>query len=106
MWVNLKFINNELFSAHLPTFMTTASRFKPAEIVGGQIAPSPIPWQVSVQIGGSHFCGGTTLDTYTILSAAHCFDDAWRAATIAAAAITSRSAAACMHDAYLVQKTG
>ena len=54
--------------------MTTASRFKPAEIVGGQIAPSPIPWQVSVQIGGSHFCGGTILDTYTILSAAHCFD--------------------------------
>ena len=54
--------------------MTTASRFNPAEIVGGQIAPSPIPWQVSVQIGGSHFCGGTILDTYTILSAAHCFD--------------------------------
>ena len=55
--------------------MTTASRFKPAEIVGGQQAPSPIPWQVSVQIGGFHFCGGTILDTYTILSAAHCFDD-------------------------------
>ena len=54
--------------------MTTASRFKPAEIVGGQIPPSPIPWQVSVQIEGSHFCGGTILDTYTILSAAHCFD--------------------------------
>ena len=54
--------------------MTTASRFKPAEIVGGQIPPSPIPWQVSVQIEGLHFCGGTILDTYTILSAAHCFD--------------------------------
>ena len=53
--------------------MTTASRFKPAEIVGGQIAPSPIPWQVSVQNGGQHFCGGTILDTFTILSAAHCF---------------------------------
>ena len=66
------------FLAHLPTFMTTDdatdNRFKPAKIVGGQIAPSPIPWQVSVQIGGSHFCGGTILDTYTILSAAHCFD--------------------------------
>ena len=54
--------------------MTTASRFIPTKIVGGQIAPSPISWQVSVQIGGSHFCGGTILDTYTILSAAHCFD--------------------------------
>ena len=79
MRVNLKFINNELFSAHLPTFMTTDNttdnRFMPAEIVGGQVAPSPIPWQVSVQKGGSHFCGGTILDTYTILSAAHCFDD-------------------------------
>ena len=63
------------FLAHLPTFMTTDSRLKPAEIVGGQIAPSPIPWQVSVQLGGFHFCGGTILDTYTILSAAHCFND-------------------------------
>ena len=53
--------------------MTTASRFNPAEIVGGQQAPSPIPWQVSVQNGGQHFCGGTILDTFTILSAAHCF---------------------------------
>ena len=67
------------FLAHLPTFMTTdnttENRFKPAKIVGGQIAPSPIPWQVSVQSGGSHFCGGTILDNSTILSAAHCFDD-------------------------------
>ena len=53
----------------------TDNIFKPAKIVGGQIAPYPIPWQVSVQIGGSHFCGGTILDNYTILSAAHCFDD-------------------------------
>ena len=53
----------------------TDNIFKPAKIVGGQIAPYPIPWQVSVQIGGSHFCGGTILDTFTILSAAHCFND-------------------------------
>ena len=67
------------FLAYLPTFMTTDNttdkKFKPAEIVGGQIADSPIPWQVSLQeIGGSHFCGGTILDTFTILSAAHCFN--------------------------------
>ena len=54
--------------------MTTDSRLQPAEIVGGQIPPSPIPWQVSVQIEGKHNCGGTILDTYTILSAAHCFN--------------------------------
>ena len=34
---------------------------------------SPIPWQVSVQFAGTHICGGTILDTSTILSAAHCF---------------------------------
>ena len=55
--------------------MTTDSKFHPAEIVGGNITLSPIPWQVSVQFEGSHICGGTILDTYTILSAAHCFDD-------------------------------
>ena len=54
--------------------MTSDNRLQPAEIVGGQIPPSPIPWQVSVQIEGNHICGGTILDTYTILSAAHCFD--------------------------------
>ena len=54
--------------------MTSDSRLQPAEIVGGQIPPSPIPWQVSVQREGNHICGGTILDTYTILSAAHCFD--------------------------------
>ena len=55
--------------------MTTDTKFHPAEIVGGNITLSPIPWQVSVQFEGSHFCGGTILDTYTILSAAHCFDN-------------------------------
>ena len=55
--------------------MTTANRFMPAKIVGGQIAPSPIPWQVSVQSEGSHFCGGTILDAFTILSAAHCLNN-------------------------------
>ena len=55
--------------------MTTDSKFHPAEIVGGNITLSPIPWQVSVQFEGLHICGGTILDTYTILSAAHCFDD-------------------------------
>ena len=42
-------------------------------IVGGKDAPSMIPWQVSVRNNGYHFCGGTILDSKTILSAAHCF---------------------------------
>ena len=44
------------------------------KIVGGQAAPSPIPWQASIrswQFGG-HYCGGTILDAKTILTAAHC----------------------------------
>ena len=55
--------------------MTGTSRFDPSEIVGGQPAPSPIPWQVSVQKLGSHHCGATILDKFTLLSAAHCFDN-------------------------------
>ena len=42
-------------------------------IVGGEAATSMIPWQVAVfTSGGFHFCGGTVLDSFTILSAAHC----------------------------------
>lgn len=51
--------------------MTSADR-----IVGGENAPTPIPWQVSVRQGtggGGHFCGGTILDATTVMCAAHCF---------------------------------
>ena len=41
-------------------------------IVGGQEAPYPIPWQVYLSGIG---CGGTILDKYTILTAAHCLND-------------------------------
>ena len=57
----------------MPSYMTSATRFDPAEIVGGQDAPSPIPWQVSVRSNGLHFCGATILDKTTLLCAAHCF---------------------------------
>ena len=54
--------------------MTSANRdFNTSEIVGGQDAPSPIPWQVSVRSFESHFCGATILDASTLLCAAHCF---------------------------------
>ena len=56
------------FLADMPSFMTNADR-----IVGGQDAPSPIPWQVSIRTGSFHFCGATILDESTLLSAAHCF---------------------------------
>ena len=56
--------------AKVPKFMD--------KIVGGVTAASPIPWQVSVRRGTSHFCGGTILNKWTILSAAHCFPSSFK----------------------------
>jgi trypsin len=57
----------------MPSFMSSTSRLDPAEIVGGQLAPSPIPWQAAIQHGESFICGATILDAFSVLSAAHCF---------------------------------
>ena len=54
--------------ASIPQFMKDSNK-----IVGGQDAPSMIPWQVSVVKYGGHWCGGTVLDAKTVLSAGHCF---------------------------------
>ena len=43
-----------------------------SRIVGGSNASTPIPWQVLVHDCLDPYCGGTILDEYTILSAAHC----------------------------------
>ena len=51
----------------MPAFMQNADR-----IVGGEAAPSMIPWQVAMLSGSFQFCGGTILDSCTILTAAHC----------------------------------
>ena len=54
----------------MPSFMSGD------RIVGGAQAPSMIPWQVAITgypwNGGFSMCGGTILDSCTILSAAHC----------------------------------
>lgn len=43
------------------------------QIVGGVPAVAgDFPFIVSMQIGGSHFCGGSLLDSTTVLTAAHC----------------------------------
>ncbi|XP_055449935.1 serine protease 38 [Psammomys obesus] len=44
------------------------------KILGGRPAPyQKWPWQVSVHYAGLHVCGGSILNAYWVLSAAHCF---------------------------------
>ncbi|MFA0964216.1 trypsin-like serine protease [Roseivirga sp. BDSF3-8] len=52
-----------------------AQKVDPGAIVGGSNADiADYPYQVSVQTtSGSHFCGGTIINEYWIVSAAHCF---------------------------------
>lgn len=52
--------------------------YGPERIVGGRnVTIEQFPWQVSLfnETSGRHFCGGTILDRYTILTAAHCIRD-------------------------------
>ncbi|XP_061448592.1 transmembrane protease serine 13 isoform X2 [Rhineura floridana] len=43
-------------------------------IVGGNdTSASKWPWQVSLQYGTTHICGGTIIDPQWVLTAAHCF---------------------------------
>ena len=73
---------SEILGTSMPSWMIASDR-----IVGGQKAKKSIPWQVSIRkcndlefflesmnMANCHFCGGTILDEYTVLSAAHCFN--------------------------------
>ena len=52
-------------------------------IVGGNAATTVIPWQVYLL--SDKTCGGTILDEWTILSAAHCYDDyPWKNSSVRA----------------------
>ncbi|RXN03470.1 transmembrane protease serine 9-like protein [Labeo rohita] len=58
------------------TLLTKACGRAPVstKIVGGTNASAGAwPWQVSLHEGGSHFCGGSLINSEWVLSAAHCF---------------------------------
>lgn len=42
-------------------------------IVGGTVMDiTQVPWQVSLQVRGSHICGGSIIGENWVLTAAHC----------------------------------
>ncbi|XP_052047175.1 serine protease 55 [Apodemus sylvaticus] len=50
------------------------SRTRYSRIIGGQEAEvGEFPWQVSIQESKHHFCGGSILSEWWILTVAHCF---------------------------------
>ncbi|XP_043467409.1 trypsin-like [Leptopilina heterotoma] len=67
----------EQFIAYTINAITTNSDAdKLGKIVGGMRAKiSDVPYQLSVRIYGSHFCGASIIHRQWALSAAHCFPD-------------------------------
>ena len=63
-------------------------------IVGGnESATGARPYQVSLQSGGEHYCGGSIIDATTIVTAAHCVQGENAAGTMIRAGVTDVTSA-------------
>ncbi|EDV31307.1 uncharacterized protein Dana_GF15291 [Drosophila ananassae] len=50
-----------------------SAKWIPSRIVGGHsVAITSVPWQVSLQQNGNHFCGGAIYSEDIVITAAHC----------------------------------
>ncbi|XP_036281106.2 serine protease 55 [Pipistrellus kuhlii] len=55
---------------------TYEEEFQHSRIIGGMEAEEgEFPWMVSIQAGNQHFCGGTIINNWWIVTAAHCLSN-------------------------------
>ncbi len=62
-----------------------------AVVDGEPTAIAQAPWQVSLQDGSGHFCGGSVIDASTIVTAAHCVEGSTGAGLFVRAGVTDRT---------------
>ncbi|XP_030044001.1 chymotrypsinogen A-like [Microcaecilia unicolor] len=58
-----------------PLKNTSRNIFQSRIVAGSEALPGEWPWTVSIQERWKHYCGGSILNAWWILSAAHCFID-------------------------------
>ncbi|XP_007952994.1 serine protease 38-like [Orycteropus afer afer] len=72
----MEYPGHDVVRLHVASTATCGHRRIQERVIGGTSAvENRWPWQVSVHYGGLHICGGSILNEYWILSAAHCFAD-------------------------------
>ncbi|KAK7190370.1 hypothetical protein DPSP01_011551 [Paraphaeosphaeria sporulosa] len=97
----------------LPALVAAAPAAQPqddfsVQIVGGSAATAgQFPYIVSIQVSGSHYCGGSLLNANTVITAAHCATRSASSYTIragtltwASGGVTSRVSQVIVNPAY------